>query len=238
MARVKIGVQLDADQFVAPGVDAIFARTEQEVTKDYPLPILPAHFLDRTPRDTGAYWARYCPKDKCKWQTQRWGHAHPTYTFWALPFLGRWLRRNFRDETLPTKEGGSMSSLRVRMVPEDEDLLNIGTWEEKGTKQWCKLDLPGPGDFTALARGMSESKACVSNCGNIPGDRKWHPRGVAKVFYTAHHATEPEETKKWIQELKEVRDKGDLPPAIMFHGQFYSSGEELRRDHPDITCII
>lgn len=28
-------------------------------------------------------------------------HAHPTWTFWALPFFGRWVRRHFRDELLP-----------------------------------------------------------------------------------------------------------------------------------------
>ena len=28
-------------------------------------------------------------------------HAHPTWTYWALPFFGRWLRRHFRDERLP-----------------------------------------------------------------------------------------------------------------------------------------
>lgn len=25
-------------------------------------------------------------------------------------------------------------------IPEDEDLLNVGIWEEGGTKLWCKLD--------------------------------------------------------------------------------------------------
>ena len=28
-------------------------------------------------------------------------HAHPTWTYWALPFFGRWVRRHFRDERLP-----------------------------------------------------------------------------------------------------------------------------------------
>ena len=60
-------------------------------------------------QDLGKYWDRYCPGDvndlrrSCPWQTTRWGHAHPTWTYWALPFLGRWLRRNLRDETLPRR---------------------------------------------------------------------------------------------------------------------------------------
>jgi hypothetical protein len=64
------------------------------------------------------------------------------WTYWALPFLGRWLRMNFRDETLPRRvrdadkgELGVMTALRVTDVPEDEDVLNIGVWEEGGTKQ-------------------------------------------------------------------------------------------------------
>ncbi|CAE8717912.1 unnamed protein product [Polarella glacialis] len=47
LARVKTGVGLDSDQFVAPGVDQLFSSTEREITKDYPLPIMPVHFLDR-----------------------------------------------------------------------------------------------------------------------------------------------------------------------------------------------
>ena len=109
VARIKVGVQLDADQFVAPGVDAIFDRTAQEINQEYPIPIMPSHFADRSPKDLGKYWNRYCPGDvndrrrSCPWQTTRWGHAHPTWTYWALPFLGRWLRRNLRDETLPRR---------------------------------------------------------------------------------------------------------------------------------------
>jgi len=240
LSRVRVGVQLDSDQFVAPGVDAIFQRTEQEITKDYPFPILPVHFLDRGPKDQGAYWERFCPKGKCQWQTARWGHAHPTWTFWALPFLGRWLRRNFRDEVLPVRAGGAMRALRVVNVPEDEDLLNVGTWEEGGTKQWCKLDLPGPGDFEALtARRADGSRTCRHwSCGDISGDKRFHPDGAAKVFYTAHHAVDPEETRRWVEKLQRQQKSGQLPPPILFKGRFFASGKELHAAHPDAKCII
>jgi hypothetical protein len=233
LARVRAGIVLDSDQFVAPGVDALFQRTEQEITKDYAMPIMPAHFLDRTPKDTGAYWARYCPSDSdCRWQTTRWGHAHPTWTHWALPWVGRWLRRNFRDEVLPALKGGAMPALRVIDVPEDEDLLNIATWEEGGTKQWCKYDLPGPSDFYELLNG------CKSGCGDIAADPRWHPQGVAKVFYTAHHAVDPEETKAWIEDIKDKQDEGTLPSPILYHGDFFATGQEMKAKHPDAQCII
>eukprot|EP00419_Tripos_fusus_P040274 CAMPEP_0172791856 /NCGR_PEP_ID=MMETSP1074-20121228/208679_1 /TAXON_ID=2916 /ORGANISM="Ceratium fusus, Strain PA161109" /LENGTH=583 /DNA_ID=CAMNT_0013628919 /DNA_START=62 /DNA_END=1813 /DNA_ORIENTATION=+ len=236
LCRVRVGMQLDSDQFVAPGVDAIFGRTAQEITKDYAMPILPVHFLDRTPQDTGAYWARYCPGDVCRWQTTRWGHAHPTWTFWALPWIGRWLRRNFRDEWLPEKKGGEMSALRVTDIPEDEDLLNVGTWEEGGTKQWCKIDLPGPDDFNALLHTDPGAKRCTWSCGNVSPDRRFHPQGAAKVFYTAHHAVDPMATIRWVAQLKSR--KNSLPPPIMYRGRFYKTGQEMMAEHPNVKCII
>ena len=137
-ARVMTGVGLDSDQFVAPQVDRLFELTEREVTEAYAFPILPVHFLDRGPKDLGVWWSRYCPNDRCSLQTMRWGHAHPTWTYWALPFVGRWLRANFRDETLPKL--AKAPALRVLEIPEDEDLLNVGLWEDKAHKQ--PLDLP------------------------------------------------------------------------------------------------
>uniref|UniRef100_A0A7S2PY84 Uncharacterized protein n=1 Tax=Zooxanthella nutricula TaxID=1333877 RepID=A0A7S2PY84_9DINO len=238
LARTRVGVQLDSDMFVAPGVDAMFDTTEREVTKEYAMPILPVHFLDRAPKDTGAYWERYCPKGQCKWQTARWGHAHPTWTYWALPWIGRWLRRNFRDEVLPLKEGGSMAALRITDIPEDEDLLNVGTWEEGGKKQWCKIDVPGPEDFSALLRSPQTDHCSKGSCGDIGSDRRWHPSGAAKIFYTAHHAVEPATTKRLVQELADKHRAGRLPPPIMFKGRFFKTGDELRQAFPSITCII
>ena len=86
-----------------------------------------------------------------------------------------------------------MSELRVTDVPEDEDLLNIGIWEEGGTKQWCKLDLAGPDDFDALLGGMDGENRCIHEpCTDVVGDTRFHPLGVAKAFYTAHHAVLPD----------------------------------------------
>lgn len=42
---VRAGVQLDSDQFVAPGVDRLFQLAKRETSKEYPLPILPVHFM-------------------------------------------------------------------------------------------------------------------------------------------------------------------------------------------------
>jgi hypothetical protein len=39
------GIQLDSDQFVAPGVDELFQLAKREGSETYPLPILPVHFM-------------------------------------------------------------------------------------------------------------------------------------------------------------------------------------------------
>jgi hypothetical protein len=244
MARVITGVELDSDQFVAPGIDNIFEVTEKEITQDYPLPILPAHFFPYGPKDNNLggpdLWGRYCEEQDCKWQSARWGHAHPTWTFWALPFLGRWLRRNFRDETLPPRRSGQMSALRVTLVKEDEDLLNVGTWEEEGFKQWCKFDLPDPVEFrTLLDTPRDKIPEChAKGCGDIQGDPRFNPSGVAKVFYTAHHAIDPDVNKKYIEDILARHEAGDLPPPILYRGRFFRDGKQLKQEHPEVNCII
>jgi len=42
------------------------------------------------------------------------------------------IRRHLRDETLPAS--AKVPALRVTDIDVDEDLLNIGTWEERGHK--------------------------------------------------------------------------------------------------------
>ena len=100
MSKVRTGVQVDVDQFVAPGADTLFELTEQWINKDYPYPLMPAHFLDWSIQNQASapWWPRYCPNPlkPCPMQTMRWAHAHPTWTYWALPFFGRWLRKLFR----------------------------------------------------------------------------------------------------------------------------------------------
>ncbi|CAE8584282.1 unnamed protein product [Polarella glacialis] len=55
LANVRTGVQLDSDQFVYRGADVLFDSTEREVTKDYPYPILPVHWLARDPEGKDGY---------------------------------------------------------------------------------------------------------------------------------------------------------------------------------------
>lgn len=232
LAKVRTGILLDSDEFVAPGVDAMFDRTAEEVTKDYPLPIMPVHFLpDKGPSSGGVWWPRFCkPDGTCPLQTMRWGHAHPTWTYFALPFLGKWLQRNLRDEVLPERPGFPDSALRVLDVPEDEDLLNAGLWEDGATKQWCKFETPDPSDFETLLEGRLD--------GGVVADKRFYPDGAPLVFYTAHHTVDPEYSEQLITELHKRSQAGTLPAPIAYKGAFYHNASELRKDHPDVPCLI
>ncbi|CAE7220458.1 unnamed protein product, partial [Symbiodinium pilosum] len=199
LSKVKTGVGLDSDQYVAPMVDNLFEMTEREIDEHYPLPIMPVHYLDWSPAwSKASFWSRVCPvKQPCTFQTMRWGHAHPTWTYHALPFFGRWLRKNFRDETLPEVEG-VVPALRILEVREDEDLMNIGLWEERATKQWCKWDLQDPKEFEAFYKWQKgpqvESK-------NVRPDQRFYKRGAVKLFYSAHHAVHPSESEQHITRM-------------------------------------
>eukprot|EP00931_Biecheleriopsis_adriatica_P003123 TRINITY_DN10441_c0_g1_i1.p1 TRINITY_DN10441_c0_g1~~TRINITY_DN10441_c0_g1_i1.p1 ORF type:complete len:915 (-),score=172.48 TRINITY_DN10441_c0_g1_i1:42-2708(-) len=242
MSRVLVGVQLDSDQFVAPGVDYMFSMTQREITETAPMPVLPVHFYSFTPKDNprDVWWKRFCPDPPvCKAHSMRWGHAHPTWTFWSLPFYGRWLRRHFRDETLPAKTDGSLKlgELRVSSIPEDEDVLNVATWEEKGKKQWCKYDNDYH-EFKDLLQWKPDDGAQIA-LGDIAADAKFYPQGAAKSFFTAHNCKDPKATAAMLDEIERRWKQGTYPPStITYKGRLWRSGQELHESHPDLPCIF
>lgn len=246
MSRALNGVEVDVDQFVAPGADRLFSLTSKWVNKEYSFPLMPAHFLDWSIKDQPAapWWPRYCPDpDKpCPMQTMRWCHAHPTWTHWALPFFGRWVRRHFRDERLPnvTVKHFNAAGLRVGDINEDEDLLNVGLWEERATKQWCKIDVPATVEFDSLLSWVQHhGNRCMEGigCTNIGGDKRWYKKGVPKVYWTAHHAVDPEQTATYLERIRKRHQEGLWPAAIVYEQRFWRSGEELKKEHPELACL-
>ncbi|CAE8680213.1 unnamed protein product [Polarella glacialis] len=250
LSRVLTGVELDSDQFVGPGVDVMFSMTEREITKEYPIPIMPVHYYSFTRRDSpeNVWWRRYCSREAggkkydCSAHTMRWGHAHPTWTFWALPFYGRWLRRHFRDERLPVKAGQPASTgIRVTDIPEDEDLLNVANWEERVTKQWCKYDNDRTEFREMLRWDPKQGTRCDegTGCTDIMSDIKFYPNGAAKAFFTAHNCKDPAETKRWIDEIHKRYTKGLYPTStIVYKRRIWNSGLELRSKFPNLACIL
>lgn len=242
LARVRVGVELDSDQFVAPGVDYMFNMTQREITKDYPIPILPVHYFSFTQKDapSNIWWRRFCTDPPhCERHSMRWSHAHPTWTFWALPWIGTWLRRILRDETLP--EAPNMGALRVADIPEDEDMLNVAAWEDKVTKQWCKFDNDRT-EFEEMIRwNPGNANKCPSGtgCSNIMADMRFYPKGAAKAHFTAHNAKDPVETKRWIDRINDRYQKGLYPTKIIiYQGKLFATGEELRAKYPELPCLL
>ncbi|CAK9075118.1 Uncharacterized protein SCF082_LOCUS36458 [Durusdinium trenchii] len=242
ISRVRVGVQLDSDQFVAPGADYMFNMTEREITREYPIPILPVHYFSFTQRDapSNIWWRRFCPDPpKCELHSMRWSHAHPTWTFWALPWIGKWLRRHFRDEELTM--AGEKGALRIADIPEDEDMLNVAAWEDKVTKQWCKFDNDRT-EFEELIKwdpSMGTKCPPGTGCSNIMADSRFYPKGAAKAHFTAHNAKDPKETARWIDRIHARYKKGLYPTkVIVYQGRLFSSGEELRKEFPTMPCIL
>ncbi|CAE7176939.1 NCS1, partial [Symbiodinium pilosum] len=246
MSRALNAVEVDVDQFVAPGADVLFSLTSKWVNKEYSFPLMPAHFLDWSIKDQPAapWWPRYCPDPEkpCPMQTMRWCHAHPTWTHWALPFFGRWVRRHFRDERLPnvTVKGFHAPGLKVGDINEDEDLLNVGLWEERATKQWCKMDVPATVEFDSLLSWTpAHGHRCTNGigCTNIGGDNRWYKKGVPKVYWTAHHAIDPEQTATYLERIRKHHKEGKWPAAIVYEERFWKSGDELKKEHPGLACL-
>jgi len=235
-SKVRTGVQLDADQIVYGKADRMFARTAEEVTAAYPYPILPVHWMskDDDPEFKEHPYAIYDFKcDYCAKRTMRWGHAHPTYTFWALPFLSESLIDVMNHRKL--QDGQNLGSM------EDEDILNVKLWEKKADKQWCKFDIPWVHEFDEFIRSdMGAGNASPDQ------DPKFYPDGIPKVFYTAHHANDYKETMNSLMNFAAKRSEIMARKPIMFRNykkgpseaEFFETGKELAAAHPELKCII
>jgi len=208
--RVIVGIELDTDQLIAPGMDMFFKSTAREITEKYPWPMMPTHWMSR---DTSHEHEPYHGYRFRAWggeRTMRWGHAHPTWSYWALPFLGDLLNERFVAALRVAPEGRSvnawkLSSLsgrgmmglikdkaRVRreasykpFMMEDEDMLNVALWRDQAPKHWCKFDLE-----PRLYLGPILEK-------KIYWDNKWYPEGLPIVFTSMHNTKEFEETN-WL----------------------------------------
>merc|ERR1712194_54175 len=86
--RVLTGIQLDGDQVVAPGIDRMYAATRREMTEYHPWVMLPTHWMSRDGKADSEDRRKLAFEGFSGERSLRWGHAHPTWTYWCLPFLG------------------------------------------------------------------------------------------------------------------------------------------------------
>mmetsp|Transcript_149578 Transcript_149578/g.479476 ORF Transcript_149578/g.479476 Transcript_149578/m.479476 type:complete len:511 (+) Transcript_149578:302-1834(+) len=211
-ARAVVGIQLDTDQIIAPGMDSVFNGTRREITDRYPWPMLPVHWMSRDRYPGNGYEAYVFDLYKEK-HTMRWNHAHPTWTFWAVAFLcdlllERYMGRSGSGQAIKAwklqdvSRGGLMSILRAGgtsqesragnyqgWMIEDEDMLNVNLWRDGAAKAWCKFDLE-PSLF--LTRPFLQK--------NMYFDPQWYPDGVPLVFFSSHN-TKNFESTDWLLTL-------------------------------------
>lgn len=224
--KVRVGVSLDADQWINQGLDHMFQRAAHE-GKNYPFPIMPVHWMSRDPRggDYQSYQFHF-KSDSAPERTMRWGHSHSTWTHEALDFLGKWTSRMLSPETTDSPEW-----LKAEGSISDEPTLNVGLWADGARKQWCKFDITSPNDFRiymkqSLVKGMH-------------ADEYWFPRGVPMVFFTAHDAKNPGDSYKWLTELWKDGAKTEHPKKrILYDGRWFDDGEALKQYDPNLKCTI
>jgi len=229
LARAKVGASLDSDMMmVGPQADQLLSRTAEEITEAYPFPMMPTHFLTRDIRDDGHAEGNYlyfnC--DNCPAPTMRWGQAQPTWTYWSLPFLARWLRAKLA--------GHSEQGVPTDDIDEDEDLLNVALWKEGASKAWCAFQMGG---VSFLWENYYPEHA--------PGpspyyrDPRFFPEGVPLAFYFSHAEKEVAKVDKALEMIEKHHHQGGKPPKAFFHTmKFYDTFAHLKAEHPHLNCTM
>jgi len=174
-ARVLTGIQVDLDQVIFAGMDSFFQATRRECNEEYPYPIMPVHWMSRDGRPGDPYYVYRFTAYTGK-PSMRWNHAHPTWSFWALPFITDLLHERLASHP------------RQTWMAEDEDMLNVELWKQNLSKAWCKWDLE-PGLYTDDSLSP-----------NLYYDPHWYPTGLPLLFFSAHNTKHVEETD-WLMTL-------------------------------------
>mmetsp|Transcript_5819 Transcript_5819/g.13855 ORF Transcript_5819/g.13855 Transcript_5819/m.13855 type:complete len:734 (+) Transcript_5819:119-2320(+) len=194
--RIATGAQLDGDSTLFAGMDNMMEPTRREVTSKFPFPMLPVHW---GPREE-VFDLYKGPR------SMRWVHAHPTWSYWALPFYVDCLFMRIAPIVMVGKEirlfrfDGSQDmdmqhmldiapsgkevrrAIIERWMISDEPMLNVLLWKAKVTKQWCKYDLE-PALYT---RGKELNPGTHA-------DPHWYPDGVPLIFYSMHNTKNDKE---------------------------------------------
>lgn len=234
--KVKGGVVLDADQWVNHGSDVMIERAFEETTRDYPYPILPVHFMSRDPgcsdmKHFPSQWAFTFKSKEGPRRSMRWGHAHPTWTHYALPWLARWT-----SYVLAPDQTHGPTWLKDQGFLSDEDLLNCASWAEGLTKQWCKFDIPGSLLYYAYIDQVENFYDTYKGWKRLHGiDSKYFPKGVPYVFLTSHNAKDPAESYDLLSQLWE---SGNVRQNIHYDGRWFASASDLKHYDPSLRCLV
>lgn len=231
LAQVRTGVQVDSDTVVLKSCDRLFRRTREEINEEYPYPMMPVHWMSRD--DDPAYfdetpynvYAFKCPG--CPTRTMRWAQAHPTWTFHALPFVGKLLTGHF-DEPMHVM---SLLQEAIPMVGQDEDKFNVGLWAFNATKQWCKYENPPVRDLMALSQQKLQDLVSSGRKNqNFPSysDPKWFPAGVPVTFDMWHGEKNVWKFGTLLSDMATDPHNHTMPWGY-FNGTYYETEEAMEK---------
>jgi len=209
-SRVITGVELDSDQLIVAGMDRLFESTRKESNVDYPFPILPVHFasLDANP---GESYANYRYKNYNKPHGMRWCHAHPSWTFWSLPWFSNILLINLiawntqkdhmtdwawvKPFKLDNKAKEGLNMLENAFGPNSLELRSPkrAIWEP-----WMDRDETSMNVYLWKAGAYKQwckfdLEPCLYFRGKIGlpeklySDNKWYPDGLPILFWSMHN---------------------------------------------------
>ena len=245
LSKVKHGgVFLEADSWILPGADALFDTVQKHIEENrYPFPLLPLHYMNVTSKSSGIgnsiWWSRYCPDPAkpCPKQTMKFAQSLPIWNHRSLEFFGRWLGRHFRDQLLsPVIVEGFLvaEELRVGDVMEDDELLNIGLWEDGAVRQLCQFDQT-PSSLEPL---LAWHNGTCESCRDADGDPRFYQDGSPSVFLTVHQAKNSTESAEYLEHIRSKYVEGKWPPSIVYKKKFWTSAAELQKAYPELRCLI
>ena len=247
LSKVKHGgVFLEADSWILPGADALFDTVQKHIEeKRYAFPLLPLHYKNVISKSSGIgnsnWWSRYCPDPAkpCPKQTMKFAQSLPIWNHRSLEFFGRWLGHHFRDQLLsPVIVEGFLvaEKLRVGDVMEDDELLNIGLWEDGAEKQLCQFDQT-PSSLEPLL-SWQHNENCL-NCRDADEDPRFYQDGSPSVFLTVHQAKNSTESAEYLENIRSKYVEGKWPPSsIVYKKKFWKSALELQKAYPELSCLI
>jgi len=237
-ARVVTGVELDADQFIVGQLDRLFAPTRREVGPMYPFPILPVHMFTRD--------ASACTTE-CRFNfvdfdgpwRMRWCHAHPSWTYWALPFYADLLLVRLlvlraklgRTKLEPSTPLTAMTWKLSDLGPSGARALLTGEARRVASdpityKVWMKSDEPMLNAWLWLAHASKAwckwdvdftlwKTRTPSIQKTLYHDRKWYLDGLPIMYYAAHGLRNVETSDTMLSAIlrcSERERQGRTPP--------------------------
>eukprot|EP01071_Lankesteria_metandrocarpae_P006738 Lankesteria_metandrocarpae@DN4466_c0_g1_i1.p1 len=220
LSRCRVCVELDSDSIIYNTADDLFDQTAKIAATSNALasaPVSPSHWMTRDP-ESDDY------REEENWiftnyngtRTMSWIHAHPTWTYRALPFISALY-------TGIVSESPDIDKLLRTDLASDERALNIYYWASGFSAQWCKFDLFPAAFKHAADQDLDSMYACCHW-----SDSKWHPNGQPIVFHSIHGIQNDDDAREMLRLFRGYKHR--TMPKVYWNGKFYYDFETVPVD--------